>query len=359
MQIFLEPEDVWLFRDGKPFDAGSDHRAHSLFPPYLTAIQGAIRSHQLILENVNLSDKKAIEQKVGTATNYGELKMRGAFLASMKDAKLIRYFPLPADAMPISDNEMKSIPPKQMANGQVTSLGMETRLFMPPDFNPGKRKYGTWLSETDLKKCLNGESVRPVESNALFLRESRFGIQIKDNLARVTEEGRLYQAEFIRPCAGVGLYVEFSGYAPWPDAGLLRLGGEGHAARYRKVTPPDWPVPPTPLPEQFKVYFATPAYFSQGWKPASWSRFFDQEVTLEAVALTGYETIGGYDWANNQQRTARRFVPAGSVYYFSNPQGAKLQPNLIQNAITESFEDHDDIAKIGFGQVFITEWKGE
>ena len=356
MQIFLEPEDVWLFRDGKPFDAGSDHRARSLFPPYPTAIQGAIRSHQLILENVNLSDKKAIEQKVGTATDYGKLKMRGAFLARMKEANLTRYFPVPADALPISENKVKSIPPTATIDGQITSLGEEPHLFMPLAFNPGKRKYGTWLSETALKKCLNGEPVQPVDSDALFLRESRFGIQIKDNLARITEEGRLYQAEFIRPCERVGLYVEFSGYTPWPDSGLLRLGGEGHAARYRKVKPPDWPVLPTPLPERFKVYFATPAYFSQGWKPISWLRYFDQEVTLEAIAMTGYDTIGGYDWANNQQRTAHRFVPGGSVYYFSNPKGANLQPNLTQNAITETFEDHDEIAKIGFGQVFITNW---
>ncbi|HXG18262.1 MAG TPA: type III-B CRISPR module-associated Cmr3 family protein, partial [Methylomirabilota bacterium] len=44
MYLFLEAIDVWLFRDGRPFDARSDHRAESLFPPYPSVMQGAIRS---------------------------------------------------------------------------------------------------------------------------------------------------------------------------------------------------------------------------------------------------------------------------------------------------------------------------
>ena len=55
MQLFLEAVDVWLFRDGRPFDAGQDHSAVSRFPPYPTVIQGAIRSHHLVQTGVNLT----------------------------------------------------------------------------------------------------------------------------------------------------------------------------------------------------------------------------------------------------------------------------------------------------------------
>ena len=42
MWIFIEPSDVWMFRTGQPFDAGSDHRAASLFPPNPSTVYGAI-----------------------------------------------------------------------------------------------------------------------------------------------------------------------------------------------------------------------------------------------------------------------------------------------------------------------------
>src|SRR5688572_7311724 len=100
MRLFISPEDVWLFRDGRPFDAASSHRARSLFPPYPSVMQGVIRSHQLVLKDVNFNDqasKATIEKTVGTADDYGSLRMRGPFLAIYMNGKLTRFFPRPAD----------------------------------------------------------------------------------------------------------------------------------------------------------------------------------------------------------------------------------------------------------------------
>jgi CRISPR-associated protein Cmr3 len=41
MQIVIRPMDVWLFRDGKPFMAGEDHAAETLFPPSPFTLQGS------------------------------------------------------------------------------------------------------------------------------------------------------------------------------------------------------------------------------------------------------------------------------------------------------------------------------
>ncbi|NWG07728.1 MAG: type III-B CRISPR module-associated protein Cmr3 [Chloroflexi bacterium] len=359
MRIFIEPEDVWLFRDGKPFDAGSDHRARSLFPPYPNVMQGIIRSHQLILQDIPLTKKDKVMEAVGTATEYKGLRLRGPFVAKYKDGKLSTYFPVPADATPCSDDEVKSTAPRICGDGVITSHEKATlpRLCFANGIEPGKRDYGNWLTFDALQDCLNGNAVKPVRDDELFERESRLGIEIEADRARVTKEGQLYQAEFIRPCPDVGLYVEFEGYDWADDQGLLRMAGEGRGGRYQSVNGSDWLVPEKPLPRLFKVYFASPAYFSQGWRPEKWGTFFEGDVLLEAVALKGYETIGGYDLANNQQKAAYRFVPAGSVYYFSSHGAAKLKDGLVQNAITESFNNHDDIAKIGFGQVIIKEWK--
>ena len=351
MQLFLEALDVWLFRDGRPFDAGSDHRAESMFPPYPSVVQGAIRSHQLALLGINLTDAKAIEDAVGTATDFKELRLRGPVVARRRpDGSVIRYFPLPADAIPCDDQgHYRSLSPQPKPENVLTSA--PTPQLLMPVGAPCKEKPGPWWMDKDnLKRCLAGQEAQAVRSSELFERESRFGIGL-DSQPRVTKEGALYEVEFIRPGAGVGLLVEVDGYDNWPAEGVLRLGGEGHAARFYQLNETlAWPAPPDPLPRRFKVYFATPTYFENGWQPDNWDRFFTGKVTLQAAAVRRYESIGGFDLATGDHKPARRFVPAGSVYFFECTGQAKLNPKLVQNAIT------DFGAEIGFGQIIIKEW---
>jgi CRISPR-associated protein Cmr3 len=151
----------------------------------------------------------------------------------------------------------------------------------------------------------------------------------------------------------VGLWVQVDGYDGWPESGTMRIGGEGHGAHFTQIKPMlEWPTIPRPLPPRFKVYFASPAYFEGGWKPKTgWGKFFDGTVTLRAVALNRYESIGGFDWAANDQKPARRYVPAGGAYYFACDDQVSLKADLVNQAITEYG------AEIGFGQVDITEWE--
>jgi len=349
MQLFLEAMDVWLFRDGRPFDALSDHRARSLFPPYPSVMQGVIRSHHLVVKGVDLRDKQAIERTVGTADDVRDLRLRGPFIARREGNTITRYFPVPADVAP-DEKGYRPLRPRQCSAVPevLTSALDDLPMLLWPEGEPTKKEHGQWLNEATLLKCLKGEEVKGVSSTELFARENRFGIGRNDE-RRTTEEGALYEVEFIRPRRNVGLWVQVEGYDDWPDAGLMRIGGEGRGAHFEKLTSPlAWPPIPDPLPTRFKVYFAGPACFSGGWKPKEgWGKFFEGEVQLQAIALNRYESIGGFDWASGQQKAARRYVPAGSVYYFSHDGSAKLK----QDAITESG------AAIGFGQIIITEWK--
>lgn len=43
MWLTINPLDVWMFRDGKPFTSGDSHIAQSLFPPSAFTIQGMLR----------------------------------------------------------------------------------------------------------------------------------------------------------------------------------------------------------------------------------------------------------------------------------------------------------------------------
>ena len=362
MRLFLAPEDVWLFRDGRPFDAGSSHRARSLFPPYPSVLQGVIRSHHLIVKDINLNDrskrtKQIIIDTVGTADTYGSLEMRGPFIAKYRDGKLTRFLPRPADWFPVKGDESKihalsPLPRSGMVTSGTDGAGkyfLPQLIFPPAGFKPGKKEYGEWLKYEDLLSYLNGGKVMPVAGDQLFLRESRVGIQIKGG-SRAVEPGMLYEAEFVRPCDDVGLFLEVKGYNDWQQTGMIKIGGESHAARFEQLgddVKVEWLATPQPLPKRFKIYFATPAYFEKGWEPSNWTQFFGIELKPVAVALKGYDTVGGFDYAAHGDKASRRYVPAGSVYYFESDR----EINLVKNEFTEA------MGQIGFGQVMIAEWK--
>ena len=351
MQLFLEPVDVWLFRDGRPFDAQSDHRAESLFPPYPTVLQGAVRSHHLVVKGVDLADKQAIAATVGTATDYKHLRLRGPFVAKRQEGEIIRYFPVPADAV-LRDKQAESLRPTSRPRGVVTST--PTPMLLLAEGQPHKGGVGDWLDEASLHRHLAGRTVPTVASQELFAREIRPGIG-RDDTRRTTRQGFLYEVEFIRPCWGVGLWVEVQGLDGWPERGLMRIGGEGRSGYFSQCQDAPWPSLPDPLPARFKVYFATPTYFERGWQPEDWGKFFDGRVALQAAALRRYESVGGFDLAENPKsprahRPARRYVPAGSVYYFQCDGRVRLKPGLPLNGVS------DFGAEIGFGQILVKEW---
>lgn len=354
MQLFLEALDVWLFRDGRPFDAGSDHRARSLFPPYPSVVLGAVRSHQLALRGVDLSNQAAIKDVVGDAEDLRGLRLRGPFLARRENYTIHRYLPPPADACSVNQTSGEVSPaaqPRPPGDGVITSA--PTPMLLGLDDQPVKGIESGWLREDRLRDYLRSTSVATVRSDDLFVRESRVGIGIERD-RRTAREGAIYEVEFIRPHSDVGLLVEVEGdgYGSWPSSGVLRIGGEGRAARFTRVeahvTP--WPGAPDPLPRRFRLYFATPAYFRGGWQPAegNWSHFFDGDVRLVAAAIGRYESVGGRDWAKrgDADRPARRHVPAGSVYYFESDDEARLTRDAIS----------DDGADRGFGQMLIGGW---
>lgn len=349
LTLFLRPMDVWLFRDGRPFDAGSVHRAESVFPPYPTVIQGAFRTHRLLARSVDLGNKKAVEEAVGKADEFGSLRLRGPYLARWDGKTLVRYFPQPADA--IADG-LNLIPARLEKPDGALKTSSPFPLLFGLNQPAGKSPESLWVDENSLHDYLEGKPVKGIPASDLFLREDRVGIGMNER--RVVNEGMLYEAEFIRPCENVGLLVEIEGEyeAEWQNGGVLLLGGEGKQAIVEVV--PAAPLSRLPVSaSRFKIYFAAPAYFENGWLPKDWNKFFVSPVKLVGAALQRYESMGGFNWAVQDMdagahRPTRRFVPAGSVYYFEGKP--ELQPGLIQQAVT------DFGAEIGFGQSIIKEW---
>ncbi len=361
--IYLEPTDVWLFRDGKPFNAGEDHQADSIFPPLPSVIQGALRSHYLVARNVLLNDKARIEQVVGTSTDYKNLRLRGPFLRRGDEL----YFALPADVYALTDSDdenglrpFKPLAVKLDVTGH-SSNPLPALLCPPADARPQKYDASQyWVCQTEIAKYLANDDFKALNSDHLFKRESRIGITL-NNAKGTTEEGALFEMNFIRTCEHVGLHVEMSGLDGWPQTGLMRIGGEGHGARFTDSklsnTPP---AVPSALKGQFKLVFVTPTYFTHGWRPEcdfnDWQDHFDSNVKLKAVALHRYISAGGYDWSkpsHSAQKPALRYVPAGSVYYFKSESEVQLkQPWLCDPA-----PDGAQLGQVGYGQILIGNWQ--
>lgn len=118
------------------------------------------------------------------------------------------------------------------------------------------------------------------------------------------------------------------------DAALVRLGGDGHAARL--IVRDLYPTEAQSL-ELLKstvsgglesgatvlLYLATPAVFDSGWRPP-----VDVEqhgLRLRAAAVGRPRIFGGWNMARGRPKPLRRGVPAGSVYFFEVTDRSKAE----------------------------------
>jgi CRISPR-associated protein Cmr3 len=380
--IFIEPIDVWLFRDGRPFSAGEGHIAHSIFPPTPMTMQGVLRS--LILGHTDVDWIEFREQATpkaqglgksigypasrGRNASLGKFSMAGPFLARRENKKVVRYTPLPADVVRYAKEGY------HFALRPTRGLPFKTEWPMAKSFPlwPDKTEDvespdpGGWLSEQELDDYLQGKEFRPLQGEMLFESEPRFGIAL-DYKTRRPVEHMLYQAEFIRlhasPGSEVGLLVRLGPDVTLPaDSGTTALGGEARGARYRRLDASDVSAglglqAPS---ERLKLVFLTPAWFSGGWQPADgnagWSRLLGSPVTLVAAAVGRPQHIGGWDVAARWHKPMYHYVPAGSVYFFEFSQ-VKQPITLPIGPVTETPAKELSLSAQGFGQVVAGTWE--
>lgn len=366
-QVFIEPNDVLLFRDGKPFAAGEDHRARSFFPPTPFTMQGVVRAKVLFDSGVSLTDYACGRSNVQDlileigipGESYGQLCLRGPFVARRSnDGRITRYFPLPADIVKGDDELIVVKPlfdPVFVDNRPIEDL----RPLWARTHEPLQEIHG-FLAEEEFQKYLQGQEFLITEESDLVLREPRLGIALDYN-RRSTQEERIYQMEFLRFRESVGLLLEVDGIEPFePPRGFLQVGGEARPAYYEVPSEPLEPLPlPNPLPRRFKVILLTPAWFTGGWQPrdGNWEQFFTGNVRLVSAAVPRAQSIGGafVDDVRRRgdfQRTMRRFVPAGSVFFFESDGSVTVK----DRPFTETPDHEGDFGQIGFGCAVVASW---
>jgi CRISPR-associated protein Cmr3 len=385
MRLFIEPNDVWLFRDGRPFDVYAGHRAHTLFPPFPTVVQGMIRSAHLAFCNVRLDDylrgnaPKEIIEAIGAPSTAPPFKLRGPFVAKLgANQPTQRFFPRPAEAYLI-DASYVALKPREPEANTLSNIPDGLRLLYPTR-EPKEKASGKvsglddWWPETVLQNYLRDGEVAQAELRqaaggkkagnldspiSIWKSEDRFGVHLQSDIRR-PRDGFIYEIEYARLEDGFGLEIEVQGLPDeqWPQTGMVRLGGDGRAARFTRLDGPLALPPVETVGDKTKVYFATPAYFAGGWKPENWAIFFAGHAELVAAALDKPLAVGGIDLANAEKsarsdeaatamhKPARRYVQAGSVYFFAG--SLKLQENVL--GVT------DDGQNLGFGQIIFGRW---
>lgn len=357
MRLFIEPNESLLFRTGRPFVAGENNFAETLFPPTPETLQGAIRAtiaahwEQGKTIGEAFSDSNLVNL-IGNRETYARFRVTGISLGcrtNMANNSVERLFPAPVHILQNENDEktqVRLVLKAREAEGVLTNLPDGMNLLYPESISRDADKLEPikgWLTESQLKKALNpGPQTTPGQAlisvthdKEIYTRESRLGIGM-NNKTKATQEGLLYQVEMIRMNLGYGFVVDIALASEQdentliddketrellhlPDYGFMTIGGERRAARFEIITSSE----PSQLEKGRQgniLYLATPAALNYGWQPKNW-----QNKGLEtpiAVAIERYQPIGGWSLIpgsnGGNDKPLRRCVPAGTVYFFQH-----------------------------------------
>lgn len=359
MKLFVEPNDVLMFRDGKPFSGGDDHFARGTCPPPPSTIYGAFRSHILSLmwpefDSFSESDEdkipEHIKREIGTPLKQGALKL-GQFLLARQEGNLVEpIYPLPRGVSQIKGETPKTVfvlKPKDLKDKNVkTDLPPGLRHMWYP--SPRALEQGSgYLSKPQMERYLSGGTPDTlVEQKDIFDFEDRTGIR-KNRFSRSVETGGLYSVGYFRFRKDAGFALEIDGTNVLPEHGIVRLGGDHRSAFFSRVSWTDMEK------EQikkliaanglFKIVFISPAIFTGGWLPGSIDiKTMEGQINGIDVRMIGACVgkpvgIGGFDIAKKNPKIMKRAVPSGSVYLFEL-KGNNIE-ELFNNIWLKSLSD--------------------
>ena len=378
MKLFLQPNDTFFFRDGRPFTKGEQSEGHSIFPPLPSTVLGALRTVYIAeFGDLPLFYSGGMREMIGTPESLcNAIRLRGVFLASSQENGLEMFFPVPLDLIyKKSDENNQDIPLHLLVSTSknfASNRKINNLLDWPTSESIDSDAEGL-LWEGAIELYLQGNEENLILTNRTFLieKEPKVGIaRSRDTLA--SEDHMLYRIDMSRfknSDGNYGFIVDYECSRNLPQKGLLKLGGEGKSFVYRDIAP-DVDSLSSHLEEvksaiqstgRFKLYFATPTIFHKGWCPA-WlnsdtlsGEYLMQNkcpisLRLITAAVGKSVPVGGWNMAKGEAKPTYRAVPAGSVYYFE-----LSDKNRIDDLITAFHYQNisDERSDEGFGLAFI------
>jgi CRISPR-associated protein Cmr3 len=394
---FVCPTDSLFVRGNLAFGEGGEH-GYAQMPPPPSLFAGAFRS-AILGQDVRVLDEflaipadhdgsvhrlsnDALHMSLGTPAAPGAFRIAWLSLAGKRRGTVDQVeslSPLPADLVWTAGEPGKatqgcferllpSLLPEGVTSSAALPLGavLQTRRQV-------KAEGGRYLTGDGLALHLQGDALpgseHAVPADRVHRDDPRLGIAI-DSARRTAETGRIYTTEgrAFSPVAGsvapaaestasffeeTGFLVGIEGLPAagdkgrLPARGMLRLGGDGRSAEYRRVefTPPE--VPPTLIAghRRFRLIMRTPGLFRQpgerpvfGWLPpgveqdAHTGKYLLRgagfSAQLVCAAIGRRELVSGWDLHKWRPKDALAAVPAGSVYWFDDFSGDA--PSLAQ-----------------------------
>lgn len=347
---YVCPTDSLFVRGNLAFGDSGEHGG-SLMPPPPSLFAGAFRSALLGKDAAQLTaflaggrcSHPGLAQCLGTPDAPGDFRVTWLSLAGEPSAGAAPedVTPLPADLVLLGQH-FATLEPRVIADGVQSAGDLPLRATLV-SAKQEKPKGGVFLRSKGLGRHLQGqcpEKADGIESSHLYQRDPRLGIGMNAD-ARTAEEGQIYTTEgfaFSPPTnveppafASTGFLVGIAGVAHLlPTEGLLRLGGDGRSAHYRRV---NFTAPAVAkLPDSkacFRLLLQTPGLFTQGWLPegvtADGGGYRLQgdgfSARLACAALGRREIVSGWDLYQWKPKPAQAAVPAGSVYWFDEFAG--------------------------------------
>jgi CRISPR-associated protein Cmr3 len=379
----VDPVDVLMLRGNRSFGDGGEHGEVSM-PPWPSVFAGAFRA-ALLGQDANLlaaysrhagdSNRPVRERSAAIREAIGERlfdvlgtpdapgSFRLAWLSLARHGGPV--MPLPADLLAFrSGEELRTVP---LTPAEIPGASGPLPLRAVPRLEAQQKPAGgAWLDAAGVQAHLAGMAPATVmPTSRLFAAETRLGIGI-DPTARTAADGALYTTEAVSFAAGSGFLVGIEGMegAALPDEGVLRLGGDGRAARYRRV---DAALPaPAPVAGRFRLVMATPAVFAGGWIPDGVAADADGHYRLKGdgfsarlvcAAVPRNAVVSGWDIARWIPKTAQRVVPAGSVYWFDGFEGDHRKlATWVAGGVWGDNADRQRRAE-GFNLALLGEWR--
>lgn len=354
--IELEALDTLFFRDGKPFTMGEDTWAEGIFPPLPSVIYGALRTAYFSedierFKTIKTKDDSALLKITSYCYKYGSRI----------------YFPMPLDLIEVVHQKNKG-PRKELRllklnihDKENFTSSVPTSHFLESDTNNYDVVENGIINSLDLANYLavNMSSADYHSLNDFTFLEPKVGIGM-NNDTRTANDGQLYRVGMQR-LDQLSFAVGFEFEQLYSIPAMIRLGGEGKAVQCQSIESKEIcqkiSIPmPLIVGKRFKLYLATPALFTYGWKPSWMTTDYSEhngiKIRLLAAAVGRAVPVGGFDIQKKEPKVMRKAVPAGSVYYLeleNETDNTRLERLFHQKSIS----DIADSQLQGFGITFV------
>ena len=297
----IKPTDSLFFGSGKPFNAGADSWTDSSFLPNPSVIWGALFS---VLYR---------EGKVKT-TEKEKLKIKNIYLYNEEQTTIL--VPAPLDIF--VDNEGNRYKSEYQNVDFISNYPLKVINIV--EDKEVKSIENSFIEINSLYQHYVKKSFKSLilyDFSDVFVADYKIGIKIDKN-TKTAKENYLYRVDLTQFKKEWSFLIEYESDIKFNGNGILKLGGESKTAYYKTI---DTPIGLNSVEafkreilnslnnkKYFKLFFKTPVYFEDGWKP--------KHNGLVCANIGKPVSIGGFDMETKSIKEMKKYVPAGTVFVF-------------------------------------------